>query len=135
MAVVPAMRRLVPYYRPYQRMLWTGLALVVASSALGAVIPWLLRQGIDGLAAHAPVRRIATLAAGIIGVGLIGGALRFWMREILNGLSRYIEYDLRQDLFAHLTTLDPGYFARTRTGDIMARLTNDLSAVRQAAGP
>jgi ATP-binding cassette subfamily B protein len=61
--------------------------------------------------------------------------LRFWMREILNGLSRHIEYDLRQVLFAHLTTLDQGYFARVRTGDLMARLTNDLSAVRQAAGP
>jgi ATP-binding cassette subfamily B protein len=57
------------------------------------------------------------------------------MRELLNGLSRYIEYDLRQDLFAHIATLDPGYFARTRTGDLMARLTNDLAAVRQAAGP
>jgi ATP-binding cassette subfamily B protein len=61
--------------------------------------------------------------------------MRYWMRELLNGLSRYIEYDLRQDLFAHIATLDPGYFARTRTGDLMARLTNDLAAVRQAAGP
>src|SRR4051812_33119950 len=106
MSVVPAMRRLVPYYRPYVRMLVIGLTLVVVSSALGAVIPWLLRSGIDDLAAHAPASRIAWLAAGIIGVALIGGALRFWMREILNGLSRYIEYDLRQELFAHLATLD-----------------------------
>jgi ATP-binding cassette subfamily B multidrug efflux pump len=135
MSVVPAMRRLVPYYRPYVRMLVIGLTLVVVSSALGAVVPWLLRSGIDDLMAHAPASRIAWLAAGIVGVALFGGALRFWMREILNGLSRYIEYDLRQALFAHLTTLDPGYFARTRTGDIMARLTNDLGAVRQAAGP
>jgi ATP-binding cassette subfamily B protein len=116
-------------------MLVIGLTLVVVSSALGAVVPWLLRSGIDDLMAHAPASRIAWLAAGIVGVALFGGALRFWMREILNGLSRYIEYDLRQALFAHLTTLDPGYFARTRTGDIMARLTNDLGAVRQAAGP
>ena len=57
------------------------------------------------------------------------------MREMLNGLSRYIEYDLRQDLFVHLTRLDDAYFARMRTGDLMARLTNDLSAVRMAAGP
>jgi len=57
------------------------------------------------------------------------------MRELINGLSRRIEYDLRNDLFAHLLTLDAGYFGRTRTGDIMARLTNDLSAVRQAVGP
>jgi ATP-binding cassette, subfamily B, multidrug efflux pump len=130
-----ALRRLVPYYRPYLRMLAVGLTLVVVSSALGAVVPWLLRSGIDALAAHEPVRHVTVTAAGILGVALVGGALRFWMREVLNGLSRYIEYDLRQDLFVHLTTLDPAYFARTRTGDVMARLTNDLSAVRMAAGP
>ncbi len=81
------------------------------------------------------MQRVALIGAGIVGVALVGGALRYWMREILNGLSRYIEYDLRQALFTHLTTLDPGYFGRTRTGDLMARLTNDLSAVRMAAGP
>lgn len=116
-------------------MLLAGLALVIVSSALGAVVPWLLRAGIDALLARAPLRRVATFGAGIVGIALAGGALRFWMREVLNGLSRHIEYDLRQALFAHLTTLDPGYFARTRTGDLMARLTNDLSAVRMAAGP
>jgi ATP-binding cassette subfamily B multidrug efflux pump len=135
MSVIPTLRRLVPYYRPYIRMLVTGLTLVVISSAIGAVVPWLLRSGIDDLMAHRPASRIAWLALGIIGVALGGGALRYWMREVLNGLSRYIEYDLRQALFAHLTTLDAGYFARMRTGDIMARLTNDLSAVRLAAGP
>jgi ATP-binding cassette subfamily B multidrug efflux pump len=129
------MRRLVPYYRPYRRMLLGGLALVVVSSALGSVVPWLLRSGIDALIARASLRRVAAIAGGIVAIALVGGALRFWMREVLNGLSRYIEYDLRQALFAHVATLDPGYFARTRTGDIMARLTNDLSAVRMAAGP
>jgi ATP-binding cassette, subfamily B, multidrug efflux pump len=129
------MRRLVPYYRPYRGMLLGGLALVVASSALGAVVPWLLRSGIDALTAREPLRRVAWIAAGIVGIALVGGTLRFWMREVLNGLSRHIEYDLRQALFTHLTTLDPAWFARTRTGDVMARLTNDLSAVRMAAGP
>src|SRR5258705_12903084 len=129
------MRRLVPYYRPYRGMLLSGLALVILSSALSAVVPWLLRSGIDALLARASLRRVATIGAGIVGIALVGGALRFWMREVLNGLSRYIEYDLRQALFAHLTTLDTAYFARTRTGDIMARLTNDLSAVRMAGGP
>ena len=130
-----SLRRLVPYYRPYRGMLASGLALVVIASALGAVVPWLLRAGVDALAAREPVRQVTLLGLGIVGVALVGGAMRYWMRELLNGLSRYIEYDLRQDLFAHIATLDPGYFARTRTGDLMARLTNDLAAVRQAAGP
>jgi ATP-binding cassette subfamily B protein len=130
-----ALRRLVPYYRPYVPMLVGGLLLVILSSGLGAVVPWLLRAGVDALTQPNPVRHVATIAAGIVGVALAGGALRYWMREVLNGLSRYIEYDLRQDLFAHLARLDPAYFARMRTGDLMARLTNDLAAVRLAAGP
>jgi len=71
----------------------------------------------------------------MVGLALVAGVLRYGMRELINGLSRRIEYDLRNDLFSHLLRLDASYFARTRTGDIMARLTNDLSAVRQAAGP
>src|SRR5687768_12163480 len=121
-----ALRRLLPYFRPYRGMLAGGLVLVVVSSAIGAVIPWLLRIGIDSLNQGEPLRSVGWIAAGILGTALGGGALRYWMREVLNGLSRYIEYDLRQALFAHLTTLDAGYYGRTRTGDLMARLTNDL---------
>ena len=135
MPAASALRRLVPYYRPYPRLLFGGLALVVVSSAIGAVVPWLLRIGIDDLGAGAPLREIWAIAAGIVTVALVGGALRYWMRELLNGLSRHIEYDLRQALFVHLTRLDGAYFARMRTGDLMARLTNDLGAVRMAAGP
>ena len=116
-------------------MLATGLSLVMISAALTSLIPWLLRDGIDALQHGVLVQRVLWSAAGIVGVALAGGALRYWMREVLNGLSRHVEYDLRQALFAHLTRLDQGYFARTRTGDLMARLTNDLSAVRMAAGP
>ena len=129
------MRRLVPYYRPYRKMLVTGLGLVVLSSALGALVPWLLRSGMDAITARASLGGVAAIGGGIVAIALVSGALRFWMREVMNGLSRYIEFDLRQELFEHLATLDPGYFARVRTGDIMARLTNDLGAVRMAAGP
>jgi ATP-binding cassette subfamily B multidrug efflux pump len=109
--------------------------LVVVSSAIGSVVPWLLRAGIDDLRAGAPASRIWTIGGGIVALALVGGAMRYWMRELLNGLSRYIEYDLRQALFVHLTSLEGAYFGRMRTGDLMARLTNDLGAVRMAAGP
>ncbi|MDB4883517.1 MAG: transporter transrane region [Gemmatimonadetes bacterium] len=135
MPAASALRRLVPYYRPYPKLLAGGLTLVIASSALGAVVPWLLRAGIDDLRAGAKLQQVWLIAAAIVGVALVGGAIRYWMREMLNGLSRYIEFDLRQALFVHLTTLDGSYFARMRTGDLMARMTNDLSAVRMAAGP
>jgi ATP-binding cassette subfamily B protein len=135
---VPAMsslRRLLPYYRPYRRDVALGLTLVVASAAFSSVVPWFLRRALDGIRAGAPLQSIWFLAAGMVGTSLIGGAGRYWMRQILNSVSRWMEYDLRNDLFRSLEALDPSYFARMRTGDLMARLTNDLSAVRMAAGP
>ena len=126
---------LLPYLRPYRRQLALGLLLVVTSGALGSALPWLLRAAVDGLDAGAPPARSYQLAGAIVVLALVTGALRYGMREMMNGLSRRVEYDLRNALFTHLETLDAPYFAHTRTGDIMARLTNDLGAVRQAAGP
>ncbi len=130
-----ALRRLLPYFRPYRTQLAAGLALVVLSGGFSSVVPWILRRAIDDLIAGAPLRRIWILAGAMVGLAIVGGAMRYGMRELLNGVSRRIEYDLRNGLFVHLTSLDASYFARMRTGDIMARLTNDLSAVRQAVGP
>jgi len=130
-----ALKRLIPYFRPYRAGLAFGLFLVIASSGLTSVVPWLLRAALDAMEQGAPMTRIWTLAGYMLALALVGGIARYGMREMLNGISRRIEYDLRNDLFAHLELLDAGYFARTRTGEIMARLTNDLSAVRMAAGP
>ncbi|HZJ01000.1 MAG TPA: ABC transporter ATP-binding protein [Gemmatimonadaceae bacterium] len=127
--------RLLPYYTPYRADLFGGLVLVVVSTAMTSVIPWILRLAIDGVRTGATVRSTVVLAAEIVAVAVFAGFLRYAMREILNRVSRNIEYDLRNDLFSHLTTLDASWYARTRTGDIMARLTNDLGAVRMAAGP
>ncbi len=129
------LKRLLPYYTPYRGELITGLSLVVVSTAVTAVIPWILRLAIDGLRAGEPLDRIWLLSGMIVAVAVLAAFLRYAMREILNGVSRHIEFDLRNDLFTHLLTLDPAWFARVRTGDTMARLTNDLSAVRMAAGP
>ena len=129
------LRLAAPYYKPYLAPLTAGLGIVVLSSGLASVIPWLLRRGIDAIGNNAPLSAAWQLAGLIVGVAIVGGVLRYWMRELMNGVSRRIEYDLRNDLFTHLETLDAGYFSRTRTGDIMARLTNDLGAVRMAVGP
>jgi ATP-binding cassette subfamily B protein len=112
-----------------------GLAFVVAAAGITSVIPWILQRAIDAIRAGTPVRTVWLLGAAIFGTAVVGGVLRFGMRELLNGLSRRVEYDLRNDLFEHLEVLDASYYTRTRTGDIMARLTNDLSAVRMTAGP
>lgn len=135
MPSLTSLRRLVPYYRPYRRAVVTGLTLVVVSSALASVVPWLVRSAIDAIREDAPLPSVWRTAALMVGFAIVFGVLRYRMRELLNGLSRDIEYDLRNDLFAHLLVLDASWYARTRTGDTMARLTNDLSAVRMAAGP
>ena len=135
---MPNMKNLriaAPYYKPYRVRFSAGLLIVLASSALASVIPWLLRRAIDAIGSGAPMATIWKLSGLIVLAALVGGAFRYGMRELINGVSRWMEYDLRNDLFSHLETLDAAYFAQTRTGDIMARLTNDLGAVRMAIGP
>ncbi len=130
-----ALRALVPFVQKYQGRVALGLGAVVGSSAIASAIPWLLRRAVDDLKAAAPPRDLWLLAAAMVGITLVTGVLRFQMRNILNTVSRYVEYDLRNAMFRHLLTLDAGFFGRNRTGDLMARLTNDLSAVRMVAGP
>jgi ATP-binding cassette subfamily B multidrug efflux pump len=101
-----ALRRLLPYYTPYRWQVILGLAFVVISSAFASVTPWLLRAALDGIRSGVESRRIVTLAGAMVGLALVAGVLRYGMRELINGLSRRIEYDLRNDLFAHLLRLD-----------------------------
>ena len=129
------LKRLIPYFRPYRGAVALGLLLVVLSSGLTSGVPWLLRAALDAMTDGAPIGRVIAIAGWMLALALAGGTARYGMRELLNGISRRIEYDLRNDLYAHLQRLDAGFYARTRTGEIMARLTNDLSAVRMAAGP
>src|SRR5258708_15664790 len=129
------LRRILPYYRPYRSELAAGLVLVVLSSVLVSVIPRLLQTALDQIRAGAPLRNIWRLGAAMIGVTIVAGSMRFGMRMYLNAISRRMEYGLRNDLFRKLGTLDQGYFGRVRTGELMASLTNDLSAVRMAIGP
>src|SRR6476469_5102426 len=135
MPKLEVLRRVLPYYRPYRLQLATGLVLVVVSSALVSVVPRLLQIALDRIRAGVPTRNIWAIGGAMVAVTIIAGAMRFGMRMYLNSISRWMEYDLSNDLFTKLETLDQAYFAHVRTGDLMARLTNDLSAVRMAIGP
>ena len=130
-----ALRTLLPYYKPYRRTVAFGLISVVISVTLFNLIPMLLETAINDMRAGAPARDVWIVAAEMVAITLVMAFFRWQMRETLNGVSRHIENDLRDDLFEHLATLDAGFYARIRTGEIMARLTNDLGAVRMAAGP
>ena len=108
------------------------------ATAISLVSPWILKFAIDDLAdATTVVTRgdLAFYAGLLLGVSLLVGCFRFLMRRIIIGVSREIEYDLRNDFFAHLQRLPLGYFQANRTGDLMSRATNDLSAVRMMVGP
>jgi ATP-binding cassette subfamily B protein len=113
----------------------TGLGCVVLGAAFANVIPTLLRQAIDSMRSGASTDALWPIVGLMLATATAAGVFRFIMRELLNGLSRRIETDLRRDLFTRLLTLDAAWFGRWRTGDLMARLTNDVQAVRMATGP
>jgi len=130
------LRAVWPYCRPYRTGYLGGLLLVVAANAFQVAGPWIMKLGIDGLSEPGvTARRIAGLAGLIVGTAFLGGVARFGMRQLLNGLSRRIEADLRGDFFRHLLRLDAAFHATVRTGDLMSRATNDTQAVRMAVGP
>jgi ATP-binding cassette subfamily B multidrug efflux pump len=130
------LRWILPYFRPYKRGLIIGLVCVLLTNAFQVVGPWLIKLAIDGLAdPDMTGARILGLALTIVAVAAIGGAFRFWMRLHLNGISRRIETDLRNDFFKHLLAMDATFFGDLRTGDLMSRATNDTMAVRMATGP
>ena len=130
------LRTIIPYFRPYRKGVVAGLALVVVTNLFTVTGPYLIKLAIDGLGdPDVTMARISTYALLIVGAALLGGAAKYGMRELLNGLSRRIECDLRNDFFAHLLQLDSGFYGRTRTGDLMAHATNDTQAVRMATGP
>ncbi len=130
-----ALRRLLPYYHPYRWQVACGLSAVVVAALLASVIPSLLQRGVDQIRTGADSSTVVRLGGVMLITAVASGVLRFTMRSLLNGVSRRIETDLRHDIFARLSILDASWYARWRTGDLMARLTNDLGAVRMAAGP
>ena len=135
------LRTVLPYFRPYRRAMFWGLVLVVLANGFGLASPYLLKLPIDALTAGAGAdpdatrRTVGGFALLIVAAAILGNAARYGMREILNGLSRRIEVDLRNDFLDRLLRLDAGFYGSTRTGYLMSLATNDTLAVRQAVGP
>jgi ATP-binding cassette subfamily B protein len=111
-----------------------GFLCLILKDLAQAGQPLMIRRAIDSLAqggSHLFLR----FASYLVLLALLKGFFQYWMRIIIIGISRDVEYDLRNELFAKLVELSPDYYGRTRTGDIMARATNDLNAVRMMLGP
>jgi len=128
-------RFLVPYYARYRKQLVLGFGALILKDAFHAAQPLVIRSGIDSLQKQFAVETVFWFAGGLVLLSIVKGIFQYWMRVILIGISRDIEYDLRNDLFSHLTTLSSDFYTKFRTGDIMARSTNDLNAVRMMLGP
>ena len=112
-----------------------GTLSCIATNAIWVLFPKVLEMAIDELSHGVTRGRILVFSALLIGIALLKGVFLYAQRWILIGISREIEYDMRNDLFRQLERQDAGFYQRYRTGDIMARLTNDLNAVRNMLGP
>jgi ATP-binding cassette, subfamily B, multidrug efflux pump len=130
------LKALLPYLARYRGRVAAGLVAVVVSNLLALGGLEYVKLAVDALDSPGADRaRIGAYAAASVALALLAGAGRFWMREILNGVSRRVETDLRDDFLAHVLRLDAGFHAAHPTGEIMSRATNDLAAVRMVAGP
>ncbi len=127
--------RLWPYLRRYRGGLALGVAALVLKDLAGAAQPLIIKRAIDALTGGVRLNAVLQFALLLVGLAAIKGIFQYWMRVVIIGISRDIEYDLRNDLFQHLTGLSSDFYSRMRTGDIMARATNDLNAVRMMLGP
>jgi ATP-binding cassette subfamily B protein len=133
-----SLRTVRKYLWRYRRGLALGIVCLILKDLAQVSQPLMIGRAVDSLSGAA-TGRAPTLflryVAYLLIFALLKAVFQFGMRVILIGISRDVEYDLRNDLFAHLVGLAPDYYGRTRTGDIMARVTNDLNAVRMMLGP
>jgi len=134
--------RILENYRPLRRefagegrALALGGVFLLASSGFTFAVPWVMKLAIDDLRGGLSPGRLLAYAGLIVGAALLQGGFRFGMRWLLIGVSRQVEYRLRNRVFRRFLSLPPEFFLRHRVGDLMARATSDVEAVRMAVGP
>lgn len=150
---------LIPYIKRYQAGVWLGMLMVAGMGITGILVPLITGAIVDLISGAAiPLQRLGhvgkmflgplprlyhaldrhsllTFCAALVVVILVKGVFSYYSRQILIGLSRDIEYDLRNDMLSALLKQEPEFYIRNRTGELMSRCTNDLNAVRMVLGP
>lgn len=129
------LRKLLRYFRPYKVSLIIGIVCILASVVFNVVQPLIVGKALDANWAEVSWTKLMIAAMKVLGANILSGIFLFLQRRILIGMSRHVEYDLRNDFYASLVDQPQSFFHEHRTGDLMARATNDLAAVRQLAGP
>src|SRR5438477_5060706 len=133
--LLKSLRPLLPYLKRYRWGYVAGTLCVFLTNGIWILFPLVLGKAADDLHAGVTRHKLLVYAALLLAIAVSKGIFQFLTRWIVIGVSRDIEFDLRNDLFQHLEQLSYPYYQRTRTGDIMARATNDLNAVRMLLGP
>ena len=108
---------------------------IACGKTCSVLAPQVLKRAIDDLTIAVTVEKLAFYGAVIVGIAMGAGFFRYWMRKLIIGVSRFIEYDLRKDFFEHLQHMSLSFYGRWRTGDLMSRASNDITAVRMVLGP
>ena len=130
-----SLRPLFPYLKRYRWEYVFGTACVFLTNGIWILFPLVLGRAADDLNGGVTRHKLLVYAGLLLAIALTKGIFQFLTRWVVIGISRDIEFDLRNDLFARLERLSYSYYQRNRTGDIMARATNDLNAVRMLLGP
>ncbi len=123
------------YFKPYKWSVGLGVLCILFGMVFNLLIPFLVGKAIDELSAKVTWESVMFYPLVIIGVSITGAFFLFWQRRLLINASRHIEYDMRQDFYSTLVDQSHDYFQDNRVGDLMARATNDLGAIRQIVGP
>lgn len=129
------LRKFATYFLPYKHYLIAGVSFILLSVSFNLMIPYYVGQAVDDLTSEITWGKITRYALTILSFSIISGVFLYLQRRILINMSRHIEYDLRKDFYSHLVDQPLSFFQEHRTGDLMARATNDLAAVRQLCGP
>ncbi len=129
------LRDFARYFRPYRFNIAAGIVCILFSMSFSLAVPYLVGRAVDDLAAGITYEKFIYYPLIILGANLAGGIFLFLQRRLLINASRYIEFDMREEFFRRLIVQPAEFFHRNRIGDLMARATNDLAAVRQIVGP
>jgi ATP-binding cassette subfamily B protein len=130
-----SLRPLAPYLKKYRVEYAWGSVCIVLNNCIAVLAPFVVGRAIGDLWHGVTQHKLFIYAVLLLAIAAVKGIFQYLTRWIVIGISREIEFDLRNDLFRHLETLSHSYYQRNRTGDIMARTTNDLNAVRMLLGP
>ena len=129
------LRKFFQYFKPYKWAIIGGIACILVSMAFGLLIPYLVGRAVDDLGAGVTWDKVIYYPLVVLTANFCSGIFLFLQRRLLINTSRHIEFDMRRDFYASLVDQPLEYFQNTRVGDLMARATNDLGAIRQIVGP